>query len=80
MFVEAEAISNPLAMFANLGSLRIPLRRHIAGLFEEREIDVTLHVTGCARIAIPVAGAAHIASGLDNAHPLDARFPKPGRG
>src|SRR6266481_5682029 len=57
-----------------LRRIGVPLLRDIAGLFEQRQIDVRLYIALRTRIAIPVPGAAEIATLLDDADTLHAGF------
>ena len=53
---------------------------HVAHLVEQRQVVVRGHVAGDARVAVPVPGAAHIGTALDNPNALDAVLAQPGRG
>ena len=55
----------------------ILLLRHVAELFEQRQIRVGLDVAGDARVAVPVPGAAEVARRIDHADVLDARLAQP---
>ncbi len=68
------------AMRANLRRLGVALGRHVARLFQQREVDVGFHVAGRTRVAVPVPGAAHVAAGLPDAHAAGARLLEAGRG
>ena len=47
---------------------------HVAGFFEQRQVDVALCVAGRAGIAVPVPGAAEVAALLDDADVIKAGF------
>jgi hypothetical protein len=50
--------------------------RHVAELFQQREINVGLHITLRAGVAVPVPGAAKVAALLDNADIIDTGLAK----
>ncbi len=58
--VETEVTADAAGVFVDLGSPRIFAHRHVAGLFQQRQIDVALGVASRTGIAIPVPGAAEI--------------------
>ena len=66
-------------MLENLGAAGVFRSRHIAGFFEQRQIDVALGVAGRAGIAVPVPGAAEVAALLDDADVVDTGLTQPGR-
>ena len=55
------------------GAYDVLLRRHVAGLFEQRQVDHRRGVAHRARVAVPVPRAAEVAAALDDAHVVDAR-------
>ena len=50
------------------------LNRHIAGFFQQRQIDIAFNVASSTGITVPVPCAAKVATLFDDAHILDARF------
>src|SRR5258708_7002345 len=60
----------------DFGRIGVALLRHVAGLLEQRQIDVRLDVALRTGIAIPVPSAAEVAALLDNADTFHARFAK----
>ena len=72
--------SDRLAVREDLGGLGVLLLRHVADLFEQRQVHVRLDVARCARVAVPVPGAAEVAALLDHADVVDARLAQPGAG
>jgi hypothetical protein len=77
--VEIELPPDPLAVRQDLRRMRVFLRRHVAGLFEQRHVDHRRGVTLRAGISVPVPGAAEIAALLDDADILDAGLGQPRR-
>ena len=65
------------AVLENLRRMGILFLRHVAEFFEEWQINVGFHVTLCAGIAVPVPGAAKVASLLNNANVFDAGLSEP---
>ena len=61
-------------MLENLGAAGVFRSRHVAGFFEQRQIDVALGVAGRAGIAVPVPGAAEVAAFLDDADVIETGF------
>ncbi len=57
--------------------MRVFLRRHVAGFFEQRHIDQRGRIALRAGISVPVPGAAEVAALLDDADILDAGFRQP---
>ena len=51
--------------------------RHVAEFFEQRQINIGLHITLRAGVAVPVPGAAKVAAFLNNADIFDAGLAKP---
>ena len=56
------------------------LLRDVAGLLQQRQVDVALDVALRAGIAVPVPGAAEVAALLDDADALDPGLAQPGAG
>src|SRR2546430_9014533 len=75
--MEAVFLADALAVREDFGRMRIFLRRHVAGLFQERHVDHRGRVALRAGIAVPVPGAAEIAALLDDADITDAGFHQP---
>src|ERR1700730_5836273 len=69
-------LTDAARVLEDLERIGIPLFRHIAGLFEQRQIDVRLDVALRTRIMNPVPGAAEIATLLDDANTLHPRLAK----
>ncbi len=72
IFVEVEVLGDALAVFEDLGGVRVLLRRHVAGLLEEREVDERRGVALRAGVPVPVPVAADVAALVDDAHVVDA--------
>ena len=70
--IEIEFARDLLGMFPYFGSGGVFLAWHAADFFEQRQIDIGFHIAGCARIAVPIPGAADIATAFDNADIFDA--------
>ena len=70
--VQIEVLPDALAVLEDLGRVGVLLGRHVAGLFEEGEVDHRRGVALSARVAIPVPGAAEVASLLDDPDVVDA--------
>ena len=77
VFVEAEVLADALAVREDLRRMRVLLRRHVAGLFEQRQVDQEARVALRAGISVPVPGAAEVAALLDDPDVLDANFRQP---
>ncbi len=69
--VQVEGFPDALRMGADLRRERVFFPRNVAGLFEQRQVDVTLDVALRAGIAVPVPGAAEISALLDDTDALD---------
>ena len=65
------------AVLENLWCVGVLFLRHVAELFEQRQIDIGLHITLRAGVAVPVPGAAKVAAFLNNADIFDAGLAKP---
>ncbi len=65
-FVEVECLADGAAVFQYLRRPRVLFDRHVADLFEQRQVDVALDIASRARIAVPVPGAAEIPALLDD--------------
>ena len=75
--VEIVLAADGAAVREDLGRARVLLARHVAELFEQRQVDVRLDVAHRARVAVPVPGAAEVAALLDDA---DVRRRRPRAG
>ena len=78
--VELVMPADSLAVRQDLGRVRIFLGRHMAGFLEQRHVDHRGGIALRAGIAVPVPGAAEIATFLDDAHIGDAGFHQPRAG
>ena len=78
--VEVELRADRAAVGEDLRRARVLLARHVAELFEQRQVDVRLDVAHRARVAVPVPGAAEVAALLDDAHVVDAGLAQPRAG
>ena len=56
----------------DLGSVRVLLARHVAGLLEQRQVDERRRVALRTGVAVPVPGAAEVAALLDDPDVVDA--------
>ena len=65
--VEVEVATDALGVLEDLGGRGVALAGHVAGLFEERHVDVRLDVALAARVPVPIPGAAEVARLLDDA-------------
>src|SRR5215469_15874804 len=65
--IEIELLADRAAVLQDLRSARIFLDRHVADLFEQRQINIGLDIARRARIAVPIPGAAKVAALLDQA-------------
>ena len=72
--VEAVLLADALAVREDFRRMRVFLRRHVAGFFEQRHVDHRRRIALRARIPVPVPGAAEVAALLDDADVLDAGF------
>ena len=77
--VQAELPADALAVRADLRAVHVFFRRHVPGLFQQRQVDHRRRVALRTGIPIPVPGAAEVAALLDEAH-VDSSFPQPGPG
>ena len=75
--VEPVLIADPPAVLEDLRRVRILLRGHVAGFFQERHIDEGGGIAHGAGITVPVPGAAEIAPLLDDADVFHALLHKP---
>ncbi len=64
--VEVERASQQLGVLEDLRGAGVVLGRHEAGLLEQGQVHVGLHVAHAARIAVPVPGAPEVAGLLDD--------------
>ena len=78
--VQVEVPGDATAVLEDLRCAGVLLARDVAGLLQQREVDVGLDVALCARVPVPVPGAAEVAALLDDAKVVDARLPEPGAG
>ena len=78
--VEPELLADPVAVLEDLRRVRVLLRRHVPGLFEQRHVDHRRRVALRARIAVPVPGAAEVAALLDDPDVVDAGLLQPRAG
>src|SRR5262249_2402680 len=56
---------------------RVLLHRNVAELFEQRQVDVRLDITGRARVPVPVPGPAYVATLLDHPEIVDPGLAQP---
>ena len=75
--VETEVAGDGAAVLEDLRRARVLLRRDVADLLEQRQVDVRLDVARRARVAVPVPGAAEVAALLDEAEVVDAGLAQP---
>ena len=78
--VEPEVLGDPLAVLEDLRRVHVLLRRHVAGLLEEREVHERGGVALGAGVAVPVPGAADVARLVEQAHVVDAGLLEAGGG
>src|SRR5205823_14457654 len=76
VFVESEFPGDPLAILEDLETRGELHGRHVAGLFEQWQVAVGLHVTGDAGIAVPVPGPADVTALLAEPHVVEPSLPK----
>jgi hypothetical protein len=62
-------IADALRVLVNLGLEGVLELGHIAGVVQQRQVDVGLHIALRARIAVPVPGAADIRARFDRTDP-----------
>jgi hypothetical protein len=72
--VEAVLLADTLAVREDFRRMRILLRGHMAGFFEQRHVDHRRGIALRARIPVPVPGAAEVATLLYDADIPDAGF------
>ena len=77
--IQAELPADALAVREDLRAVHIFFRRHVPGLFQQRQVDHRRRVALRAGIPVPVPGAAEVTALLDDAD-VDAGFPQPRRG
>ena len=75
--VQAVLLADALAVREDFRRMRVLLRRHVAGFFEQRHVDHRRRIALRARIPVPVPGAAEVAALLDDADIPDAGFGQP---
>ena len=73
-------LGDPAAVLEDLGAAGVLLGRDVAGLLEQRQVDVGLDVALRPRVAVPVPGAAEVAALLDDADVVDAGLLEAGTG
>ena len=72
--VEVEVAPDGPAVGQDLGRGGVFGFRHVADLFQQRQVDIGLHIAGRAGIAVPVPGAAEVAALFDEADIVDPRL------
>ncbi len=78
--VQVEVAADAAGVFEDLGGVGVLLARHVAGLFEQRQVDERGGVALGAGVAVPVPGAAEVAALLDDADVVDAGLLQLGAG
>ena len=76
--VKVVVAGDTAGMLKNLRRAGILLHRHVAGLFQQRQVDIALDIARSARIAVPVPGAAEVATLLHHADIFEPRIAQPG--
>ena len=79
LLVEVEVLADPLGVLKDLRREGVSFLRDVAGLFEQRQIEVGFDVTLGAGIAVPVPGPAKIPGLLDDANVGDPDLLQPSR-
>ncbi len=79
LFVEVELLSDSARMVPDLVRAGVLLLGDIAGLLQQRQIDVGLNIALRAGIPVPVPRAAEISAIVDDAYLLKIRFTQTGR-
>ena len=74
--IQIEVPSDGLAVGEDLRRARVLLLGDVPDFFEKGQIDVRLDVAGRARVAVPVPGAAEVATLLHDAQALDTGLPQ----
>ena len=72
--VEVEVPGDPPTMFEDLRGTGVLLARDVAGLLQEREVDIGLDIALSAWISVPIPGPAEVATLLDDPKIVDARL------
>ena len=80
VLVQVEVLGDATAMIEDLRGVGVLLGGHVAGLFEQRQVDERGGVALGARISVPVPGAAEVAALLDDAYIVDAGLFQSGAG
>jgi hypothetical protein len=75
--VQAILLADALAVRQYFRRMRIFLRRHVAGFFEQRHVDHRRGIALRAGIPVPVPGAAEVAALLDDPNIPDTGFRQP---
>ena len=78
--VQVEGPTEGLAVREDLRLEHVLHGRDRADLFEERQVDVGLHVARGTRIAVPVPGAPEVAAALEDEEVVDALLRQARRG
>ena len=78
--VEIEVTTDGLAVREDFRCFRVLLLRDVPDFLEKRQIDVRLDVAGRTGIAVPVPGAAEVATLFDHAEVVDAGLTQSGTG
>src|SRR6516165_4758214 len=72
--IEVELHPDPLGMLEDLGCVGVLLFRDVAGLLEQRQVDIRFHIALRSRIAVPVPGPTEVAAFLDNSEIVYSRL------
>ena len=72
MWIHVEVAAEHLAVGEDFGRLGVLLGRHVAGLFQQRQVHVRLDVARGVGIAVPVPRAPEVAGFLDESVVGDA--------
>ena len=78
--VEVEVLADATRMRADFVAEAVLFLGDVAGLFQQRQVDVAFDVALSAWIAIPVPGASEVAALLDDADILDPGLAQTRRG
>ena len=78
--IEIELLANPTRMRTDLVAETVFFLGDVAGLFQQRQVDVAFDVALCAWISIPIPGAAEVAAFLYDANILDPGLVQARRG
>ncbi len=72
--IEAEVTADAAGVLVDLRRPRVFAHRYVAGLFQERQVDVALGIARRAGITIPVPGAAEVGGLFHDAEIVNAGF------